>query len=89
MHIYLTQIQLYPFGGGIEGAPQGGGEEGERTFSNNAGNLPTISHRERVLWSEPEMRDADLLCPKSIFAPAYLSEPLAEMLMCKDLALKN
>jgi len=40
-------------------------------------------------WRAQESRDVNLLCPKSIFAPAYLSEPLAEMLMFKDLALKN
>lgn len=73
-------MQLYPLaggGGGEQWGTHGVGVGREReNFPISWAILPTISHRERMLWREQEVRDGHLLRPKAIFAPAYLSKPL-------------
>lgn len=81
-HAYLTYASaIISIGGGV-GVESSGGTHGvgvgreRENFPISWAILPTISHRERMLWSEQEGRDGHLLRPKAILAPASLPKPL-------------
>lgn len=52
---------------------------GEGKFSNNMSNPTYLPLSEQMPWRTRERSDVNLRCPKSIFVPAYLSEPLANV----------